>query len=829
MASPQPPKIATLTLPSWRGRYDASKRYYRNDLIQSEGLVWRVLVGEIQAVAPPSLPDAESNLFEFIARANTEGAMTGAEIVAAIDAELGSDDWRTGGGGGGGAVDLAVTQDDTTVTVTPSGGGDAAVLPAATATDAGVMAAADKSKLDGIEASADVNVGTDLALANRDSDSLDITSNTGADVTIPSATQTLAGLQSAADKLKLDGIEAAADVTDAANVDAAGAVMEGDYQSQSILGAINADTPINFAFPASTLFGRKATGDIGVLTAAETRTMLSLVIGTNIQAWDAQLDSLSAASANGVSLVTAADYAAMRSLLSLGTAALVNTGVTGATVPLINGTIAWSGQHTWSNASVPVQSINTADSASNRGLNIFSRRATPTNNDVVILGMFLRNTTPADIEAGRISAQMIDVTPSSEDSQLLFGTMKGGTHAARIIVGSDDIRPNVDGAILLGTAAAGFGGVHFNTGADINFENGNWLAEHSSGVLDITAGELRVGGNRVLDTTDLLGTDLAVANRDADSLDITSSTGADVTIPSASTTEAGLMSAADKVALDGFSGGGSALPPGFICGLKVSNGTDTTNDLNVTSGRARDSTNTVDIILPADMGKQLDVGWAAGGTPGSPAGGRNSGIAIADGTYHVYLVAKAAGADADIYFHTSTDVATVITALQAESGGASYLYAKRIASIKRVSGAWKQFRQRGDFFEFDVSTVIVVAGTGLNSIGTSATTRTATDVPTGISTIARIVGYMRNAGVNSSSFGLWTALDQTDTAPSGAFFTICDNSSGGTDQNINNVEADVALDTSAQFRTRYGSNSSSITIALNCRGWFDRRGQDGDL
>lgn len=40
-------------------------------------------------------------------------------------------------------------------------------------------------------------------------------------------------------------------------------------------------------------------------------------IGSSVQAYDAQLDSLSSASANGVSLVTAANYAAMRTLLDL--------------------------------------------------------------------------------------------------------------------------------------------------------------------------------------------------------------------------------------------------------------------------------------------------------------------------------------------------------------------------------------------------------------------------------------------------------------------------------------------------------------------------------
>lgn len=56
---------------------------------------------------------------------------------------------------------------------------------------------------------------------------------------------------------------------------------------------------------------------LGGADFAAWRTSLGLVIGTNVQAWDAQLDSLSAASANGVSLVTAATYATMRGLLDL--------------------------------------------------------------------------------------------------------------------------------------------------------------------------------------------------------------------------------------------------------------------------------------------------------------------------------------------------------------------------------------------------------------------------------------------------------------------------------------------------------------------------------
>ena len=60
-------------------------------------------------------------------------------------------------------------------------------------------------------------------------------------------------------------------------------------------------------------------GGTGASTAAGARTNLELVIGTHVQAWDAQLDTWATVtpSANGQSLVAAANYGAMRTLLDL--------------------------------------------------------------------------------------------------------------------------------------------------------------------------------------------------------------------------------------------------------------------------------------------------------------------------------------------------------------------------------------------------------------------------------------------------------------------------------------------------------------------------------
>ena len=53
---------------------------------------------------------------------------------------------------------------------------------------------------------------TDLSIANRGASTLDVASSTGTDATLPAATTALTGLQSAADKTKLDGVAAGANV-----------------------------------------------------------------------------------------------------------------------------------------------------------------------------------------------------------------------------------------------------------------------------------------------------------------------------------------------------------------------------------------------------------------------------------------------------------------------------------------------------------------------------------------------------------------------------------------------------------------------------------------
>ncbi|MGZ2477988.1 hypothetical protein [Sinorhizobium medicae] len=122
-------------------------------------------------------------------------------------------------------------------------------------------------------------------------------------------------------------------------------------------------------------------GGTGSTTASGARTALGLAIGTNVQAFDALLQSISGltTSANqiiyltatdtaavatitayGRSLIDDADATAARTTLGLGTSATVNTGTSGATIPLLNGTNTWSNPQTIA-ASAPALTLTDTD------------------------------------------------------------------------------------------------------------------------------------------------------------------------------------------------------------------------------------------------------------------------------------------------------------------------------------------------------------------------------------------------------------------------------------------------------------------------------------
>lgn len=135
--------------------------------------------------------------------------------------------------------------------------------------------------------------------------------------------------------------------------------------------ALDAKQPLDsdltaIAALSTTSYGRSL---LAAADAAGLRTLAGAVIGTDVQAYDAELAalagltsaadrlpyftgsgtaSLATFTTAGRALVDDADAAAQRTTLGLGTAATVNTGASGATIPYLDGVNTWSNAQNFS-------------------------------------------------------------------------------------------------------------------------------------------------------------------------------------------------------------------------------------------------------------------------------------------------------------------------------------------------------------------------------------------------------------------------------------------------------------------------------------------------
>lgn len=255
---------------------------------------------------------------------------------------------------------------------------------------------------------------------------------------------------------------------------------------------------------------------------------------------------------------------------------------------------------------------------------------------------------------------------------------------------------------------------------------------------------------------------------------------------------------------------------GQLWGLTLSNnGSDATNDIDIAIGEARDSSGLVSMVLTGALAKRLDANWAAG----TGNGMRNSAAAITNTAYYIWLVSKGDGSEPDIYAHTSTTASTVLTALQAETGGSAYLYLRRIGAIIRAGATILAFTQTGDCFDL----VTPVQDVSVTNLTTARTTYTLASIPTGLRLRARIRWWFTNAG--AGTLIVVTDLNETDAAPSGTVSPGFDQAVQITTNGIGGF-SDVFTNTSAQICAR--STAANTTLRIETRGWEDTRGRLGN-
>ena len=156
--------------------------------------------------------------------------------------------------GGGGAVNSVNGQTGDVdlsglyVPLGHEGSGGTAHTNAVAGGAAGFMSGADKTKLDGIAAGAQVNVATNLSQGTRTATSVPVTSSTGTEATLNAATTLLAGVMTAADKAKLDGIVTGATANSS---DAALLSRANHTGTQSISTVAGLETALSDKLPAS--------------------------------------------------------------------------------------------------------------------------------------------------------------------------------------------------------------------------------------------------------------------------------------------------------------------------------------------------------------------------------------------------------------------------------------------------------------------------------------------------------------------------------------------------------------------------------------------------
>ena len=262
--------------------------------------------------------------------------------------------------------------------------------------------------------------------------------------------------------------------------------------------------------------------------------------------------------------------------------------------------------------------------------------------------------------------------------------------------------------------------------------------------------------------------------------------------------------------------GALSLPIGHLTGLEASiNTTDSANDIDIAVGNCRSADNLQDLDVTADIGKQIDNSWAAGGTPGAPTGGLSSSLTLTNDTwYHLFLGLVSGTVEAG--FDTSITAANLIA-------DHSFANVRRIWSVRRGTATNLAFTQIGDECLWSAH----VNSETRTSPGIAARLVTM-QTPLGIRTqVNASVNIIENTPVNANNL-IITSPEQPDVAPtqnnrmlgaaSGAL------SSGS-------FEYGTAFrwmtDLSSQIRYRLSSAPADLTIRINTFGYIDRRGKDG--
>jgi hypothetical protein len=243
---------------------------------------------------------------------------------------------------------------------------------------------------------------------------------------------------------------------------------------------------------------------------------------------------------------------------------------------------------------------------------------------------------------------------------------------------------------------------------------------------------------------------------------------------------------------------------GQIYGLTLSNNvTDPTNDINIATGAAVDSSGAASMLLSSALTKRLDAVWAVGTNQGMNA----SGSALTNTTYHIFLIRRPDTGVVDVAADTSVTGSNL-----AANTNVAYTQTRRIGSIIRKSDAIVLFTQIGNYFQY----TNVQADVSVTNLGTAATLYNLT-VPANIPVRAKFRVLALNASVASIKVSSPFEADTFDpgTGDITMLMPVASVSGAATMEELTSVNG--------QLRAR--SSTANTTLRIATYGYTDTRAQ----
>ncbi len=195
-----------------------------------------------------------------------------------------------------------------------------------------------------------------------------------------------------------------------------------------------------------------------------------------------------------------------------------------------------------SRAGQSVRAINTTDNGSVQISTWEGARATPADNDEAYISLTLSGDDASPYEFGRITWVATDVNVGTGlDGRIDFAVMTAGSLADELSLTGVNLYPSTNDGLALGISGTAFSDIFLASGAVIDFAAGNAVVTHSSGILTVSTGDLRV-------TT--AGTNTASAVTVGGTQTLTSKTLTSPTITTASLSGTQLLAESASIGLD---------------------------------------------------------------------------------------------------------------------------------------------------------------------------------------------------------------------------------------------------------------------------------------